>query len=100
MTATSTSPKSAAPHRYESDPLYHLGRWVHAHRWWVIALWAAALAVALSLAPGAARVLSPGGFSTNRLAAQRATGEIQRALGANPAAALGVFHSPTVKTTQ
>src|SRR5919199_4156975 len=95
-----TTVRSRPPTRYRADPLFRLGRWVHAHRWLVIGLWCLALAAALPFAPRASQVLSPGGFSTSRLEAQQASTQIQRALGENPAAVLVIFHHPTLRTTQ
>ena len=80
------------------DPYYRLGRWIHGHRWLVLGLWAVALMVALPAAPSASRTLSPGGFSTSRLEATRATQSIQAALGENPSALLVIFSSPTLAT--
>jgi RND superfamily putative drug exporter len=88
-----SSPISAA------DPFYRLGLWMARRRWFVIAVWAALLLAALPALPNAAHALSPGGFSTANLEAQRASTLIQQALGENPSALLVIFSHPTLETT-
>jgi RND superfamily putative drug exporter len=85
--------------KYQHDPLYRIGRWIHAHRWIVVVCWLGVIGAALPLVPSASNVLSPGGFSTNQLEAAQASAEIQRALSENPAAVLVIFHSDTLRST-
>ncbi|MCC7369626.1 MAG: MMPL family transporter [Chloroflexi bacterium] len=93
MTAASPRP----PHH--TDPFFRLGHWIHRRRWLVLAAWAVLVLATLPLAPTAASRLAPGGFSTARLEAQRATSEIQAALGENPSTLLVIFTHPTLATT-
>lgn len=84
---------------YAADPFYRLGLWTARRRWFVIAVWVVLLLAALPALPNAAHVLSPGGFSTSDLEAQRASNLIQSALGENPSALLVIFEHPTLETT-
>src|SRR5688572_23285326 len=87
-----------SPADFAADPYYRLGRWVYAHRWLVLAVWGVLILAALPAAPAASRSLSPGGFSTSRLEATRATQSIQAALGENPSALLVIFSHPSLQT--
>src|SRR5688572_30142477 len=82
-----------------ADPFHRLGRWVHRHRWLVIAIWAVVVVAALPAAPSASRALSPGGFSTSRMEAAQAARTMQTALGENPSGLLVIFSHPTIGTS-
>jgi len=84
---------------YAADPFYRLGLWMAHRRWFVIAAWVVLLLAALPALPNASHALSPGGFSTSNLEAQRASNQIQSALGENPSALLVIFSHPTLETT-
>ncbi|MDP8923515.1 MAG: MMPL family transporter, partial [Chloroflexota bacterium] len=90
---------SAPRLRLSSDPFFVFGRWAHRARWLILGLWLAVIAASLPLVPAAARSLSPGGFSSAGLEAQRASNLIQAALGENPAGLLAIYQSPTLATS-
>ena len=82
--------------RLSSDPFFLFGRWAHHARWPILGAWLAIIVAGLPLVPAAARSLSPGGFSSGSLEAQRASLTIQNALGENPAGLLAIYQSSTL----
>jgi RND superfamily putative drug exporter len=73
-----------------------LGRFVVRRRWWIIAVWAAMLLIALPFAPRVPGQLSAGGFILDDLESARAKTILEDELGLPPSALVVVFHSPTL----
>ena len=74
-----------------------LGRFVVRRRWWVVAVWAAILLLALPFAPQAPGALSAGGFILDDLESARAKTLLEDELGLPPSAIVVVFTSDTLE---
>ncbi|MBV9169476.1 MAG: MMPL family transporter, partial [Chloroflexi bacterium] len=74
--------------------LFALGCWLFRHRWIVLAVWAAALLVALPVAPHVFRALNPGGFDSPDLEAFRASQLLDQRFGSDPASLYLVYTDP------
>ena len=83
---------------FRHDAFYAFGTMLHRRRWAVLAVWVAALVVALPFVPRVTEALTPGGFASRSLESQRAIGTIQQALGENPATLLVIYSSATLTT--
>ncbi len=90
-----TSPERRSPSHPARDPFARLGRFVVRRRWWVLAAWVIALAVALPLAPRVVGALRAGGFILDDLESARAKALLQTELSTPPSAVVVVLHSDT-----
>ncbi len=78
------------------NPFDRLGRFVARRAWWVIAVWAVLLLVAIPFAPQLPGKLSAGGFILDDLESARAKTLLERELDVPPSALVIVFSSPTL----
>ena len=90
-----TSPERRSPSDPARDPFARLGRFVVRRRWWVVAAWVVALAIALPLAPRVVGALRAGGFILDDLESARAKALLQTELSTPPSAVVVVLHSDT-----
>ena len=74
-----------------------LGRLAVRRAWWIVAVWLAALVVAIPIAPAVVGQLRAGGFILPDLESARAKQVLQDELGAPPSAIVIVFSSDTLK---
>jgi RND superfamily putative drug exporter len=73
-----------------------LGRFIHRHRWWVIAAWAVLILIAIPFAPRAPGVLRAGGFVLDDLPSSQARTTLEQVLGQPPSVVVVVLHSDTL----
>jgi RND superfamily putative drug exporter len=73
-----------------------LGQFAVRRRWWIVAVWAILILVAIPLAPRAPGALSAGGFILDDLESARAQQLLQDELGAAPSAFVLVYTSTTM----
>lgn len=72
------------------------GHYVQRHRWWIIAIWAVALAISVPLAPRLTSTLKSGGFSSDDLEAVQARKLVEQRLGLHANTLVAVFQSQTM----
>jgi RND superfamily putative drug exporter len=89
-------PHPQVPSRRTPDEFFaRLGRFCVRRRWWIVASWLVALAIAAPLAPNVVGKLRAGGFILDDLESARAKALLQAKLDLPPSALVVVFHSDT-----
>ena len=91
------SPNRRPADRAARDPFARLGRLVVRRRWWVVAIWAIVLLIAIPLAPQVVGALRAGGFILDDLESARAKALLQAELNTPPSAVVVVLHSDTAQ---
>lgn len=73
------------------------GRLAYRFRWWIVALWALALIVAVPVLPRVTGALQMGGFTSPTTESYRASQVLQRELGFSPSSMVVIFRGESLR---
>ncbi len=78
---------------------YNLGKWIYRHKWLVIGVWLAVVAVSLPFVPRVLEPLKTGGFADPSLESSQAAATLQQKLGYSTSTLVVFYQSPDPNVT-